>query len=214
MKKNRKSFLAFFLVAVMLIASSGIRVDAAVTEKPSITESAGETEKKQLTEETGKIEGRPVSSKEILEQRIAANIRLKEGKTRSVRISGYMISNDYIQCAIQSSGNFTIGTADGDCLLFDHPDGMTSQTLIRIDERDYIFDDLITDITKISNEKCVITAKVDDVEVQQILQIENNPSTTRKDLISIQYQCTNRSTEKKNIGIRIMMDTMLSLIHI
>lgn len=209
MKKNRKSFLAFFLVAVMLITSSGIRVDAAVTEKPSITESAGETEKKQLTEETGKIEGRPVSSKEILEQRIAANIRLKEGKTRSVRISGYMISNDYIQCAIQSSGNFTIGTADGDCLLFDHPDGMTSQTLIRIDERDYIFDDLITDITKISNEKCVITAKVDDVEVQQILQIENNPSTTRKDLISIQYQCTNRSTEKKNIGIRIMMDTML-----
>lgn len=86
---------------------------------------------------------------------------------------------------------------------------MTSQTLIRIDERDYIFDDFITDITKISNEKCVITAKVDDVEVQQILQIENNPSTTRKDLISIQYQCTNRSTEKKNIGIRIMMDTML-----
>ena len=80
MKKNRKSFLAFFLVAVMLITSSGIRVDAAVTEKPSITESAGETEKKQLTEETGKIEGRPVSSKEILEQRIAANIRLKEGK--------------------------------------------------------------------------------------------------------------------------------------
>lgn len=152
---------------------------------------------------------KPLSSKEADAQRIAANKQLKEGKTRSVRISGYMISNDYIQCAIQSSGNFTIGTADGDCLLFDHPDGMTSQTLIRIDERDYIFDDLITDITKISNEKCVITAEVDDVEVQQILQIENNPSTTRKDLISIQYQCTNRSTEKKNIGIRIMMDTML-----
>lgn len=34
---------------------------------------------------------------------------------------------------------------------------------------------------------------------------------SRKDLISIQYCCTNCSAQKKNIGIRIMLDTMLGL---
>ena len=188
MKKYRKSLLAFFLVVVMTFSSSGIGIYAATTTEKS---------------------SKPVSSKELETERIAANKKRKEGKAATVKNSTKMISNDYIQCVIDDDGEFNIGTADGDCLLYNYPYGKTSETLIRIDSTDYLFNDYVTDVTAIGSDECVATAEIENVKIEQILQIENNPSTSKKDLISIKYRYTNRSEEEKKIGVRIMIDTML-----
>lgn len=141
---------------------------------------------------------------------ISAPMMLSEGA------SGY-IRNTYIEAYIASNGQFTMGTIEGDpdsstdnnkMLLFGHPDPWSSETLVRIDDVDYWFHEYVTDISFTGNQ-CVSTALISGVEVRQILTLMKNPYTNLEDLISIQYAYTNISSATKQIGIRVMLDTML-----
>lgn len=210
MKKRLNHLLAFFLVIAMLAGSGGTVVYARAEEKVSLADEISARQKEAAKEEQLKKEkAEPVSSREAENDRVAANKKRKQNTSASVKSEGLELSTDYIQCVIDENGKFNIGTSDGDCLLFDYPDGRTSETLINIDDTDYWFHEYVTDVSKLDNEKCVATATIEGVKIQQILQIENNPSTSKKDLISIQYRYTNTSDQEKKIGIRIMIDTML-----
>lgn len=122
---------------------------------------------------------------------------------------GYF-STSYIQGYVHQNGKFNIGTADGDCLLFDYPYGETSQTLIRINSCDYWFNNFVTDITFSDDRKsCIATAEIGEVTVKQILSIVRNPNSTSENVVSIQYMLENNSSSAVDVGVRIMMDTML-----
>lgn len=142
---------------------------------------------------------------------ISAPMMLSEGA------SGY-IRNTYIEAYIASNGQFTMGTIEGDPdsstdnnkkLLFGHPDPWSSETLVRIDDVDYWFHEHVTDVSFTEDNQCISTAVISGVEVRQILTLMKNPYTNLEDLISIQYAYTNTSSTTKQIGIRIMLDTML-----
>lgn len=132
--------------------------------------------------------------------------------------SGY-IQNTYIEAYINAEGFYTIGTLEGDPnstsdnnkkLLYGHPDSSTTQTLVRIDGQDYFFGDYLTDIEFNSDHtQCTATALIDGIRIQQILTLTTNPYTNIDDLVSIRYSYTNTTSSSKQVGIRIMLDTML-----
>ena len=122
---------------------------------------------------------------------------------------GYF-STSYIQGYVHQNGKFNIGTADGDCLLYSYPGGETSETLIRINSIDYRFHNYVTDITFSDDRKsCIATAEIGDITVKQILSIVRNPNSTSENVVSIQYMLENNSSSAMDVGVRIMMDTML-----
>lgn len=130
--------------------------------------------------------------------------------------SGY-IRNDYIEAYIRDDGYYTIGTVAGDPnsatdnnkkLLFGHPEGSTSETLIRIDGADYFFSSSNSTFSS-DGTKCVSSKVIDGVTVTQTISLVYNSETSRTDTVEIKYDLKNNSTVAKEIGGRIMLDTML-----
>lgn len=148
------------------------------------------------------------------------NMRTPQASTYSTRYSDYQntIWNEYLEVAIGSDGRFTIGNVEGNpdydsddnqILLYGHPNPGTSQTLIKIDDYEYYF---TAESVNVDNANGVITASmtIDDVVIMQILTFIENTTTGRPDNVKISYSVINGSNTPKNIGIRIMIDTMLA----
>ncbi len=128
------------------------------------------------------------------------------------------IHNDYIEIALNSTGTFTIGTVEGDPesttdnnkkMLFGHPSPWSSRTLIRIGDRDYIFSEYVTSVEQVSADEFRATAVIEGVTVTQILTMMENSNTGRPDVVSIRYTYRNNTDAVQQIGVRIMLDTML-----
>ncbi len=129
---------------------------------------------------------------------------------------GY-IRNDYIEAYVDENGRYTMGTTGGNpnsstddhsLLLYGHPGASTSQTLIRIDGVDEYF--YAENVTFSADGKQVIaTATYDNVLITQIISFETNTYTGNEDVISIKYILKNQGSSAKQIGGRIMLDTML-----
>ena len=135
------------------------------------------------------------------------------------RVSTHIFGNQFVEVCINQNGQFTMGTREGDPnsttdnnqnLLFGHPDPWSSETLVRIDGTDYAFQEYVTGVTVNSTgTECVATANISGVRVQQTLSLTTNPYTGIEDIISIRYTYTNTSSAARQVGIRIMLDTML-----
>lgn len=168
-----------------------------------------------------------ISENEIDEDaRISENIAIKQAFNEldginwleTTSSSGY-IKNSYIEAYIASNGQFTMGTVDGDPnsdtdddkkLLFGHPSPWSSETLVRIDGNDYKFENYIQSVSINDDQtECVVIANIQGIVVKQILTLTKNPYTNLEDVISIRYTYTNKTSSVKQIGIRIMLDTML-----
>ena len=146
----------------------------------------------------------------------ARTTALDDGQA-TLLVAGGSIQNEYIRVIVNSSGNFVIYTVEGNPastsdnnkrLLYDS----TSRTLVRIDNRDYMFGSYITDITFAEDESsCVSTAVFGDtgVTVRQIFTLEVNPFTQLADNVGIRYTCENTSDTPREVGLQIKMDTML-----
>lgn len=149
--------------------------------------------------------------KNIAEKQAHKVLNAQDGDVSAMNEYSYgMISTSYIQCYIHSNGVFNIGTADGDCLLYNFPDSTTSETMIRINSSDYFFDDYVNFVSISADRKsCVATAYIDEVLVTQTTSIVRNANSSTENVVSIRYTCENQSSENKTIGVRIMMDTML-----
>ena len=139
-------------------------------------------------------------------------------ETYEARSYGYArISNTYIEAAVSDRGRFTIGNKEGDpaydsdnnqILLYGHPDPGTSETLIMVDGEEYWFE---ANRIQESGNQIVAVMDVGNTGVkiyQRLSLVAVNESV--ENCIKIQYDIQNNSSEVRNVGIRIMIDTMLA----
>ena len=129
----------------------------------------------------------------------------------------HLFHNDYLEVCVHPNGQFTMGTTGGDpaterdnnkLLLYGHPTANTSETLIRIDGVDYWFDSEDVDSRQSENLDETVRS-IAGVEIKQILTPVENPMTGRDDIVQIRYECRNTTSETKEVGVRVMLDTML-----
>ena len=130
------------------------------------------------------------------------------------------LSNEYIECVVKSyNGRFTIGTTGGNPfvnsddnkkLTYGHPGSDTSYTTIFTDGKPNIYgkSGFVT-APHISGKSNISVARYGDIEVKQILSIVKNTATGREDVIEIKYAVKNNSNIVKQVGVRVMLDTML-----
>ena len=130
-----------------------------------------------------------------------------------------MVSNKYIEVAVNSRGQFTIGNRignpnyssdDDQILLFGHPNPGTSETLIYIDGnyQNYFY----ADTTTYSYNTAVSTMNVPSygIKVVQTLKLTKVEGSSFENTVQIQYQVYNNDSTNHSVGVRIMMDTMLA----
>ncbi len=130
------------------------------------------------------------------------------------------ISNDYIQAVINDTGQFTLGNIGGDpdnpndddkILIYGHPSPGTSFTSVKIDGIEYQFGAggvwVISPCEQGGN--LVASWEIDSVVITQTLSLVRNSSTGRDDNLQITYKVDNNDTVSRDIGVRVMLDTML-----
>lgn len=130
-------------------------------------------------------------------------------------ISGNTLENEYIGISLASNGRFTIGTTGGNPdittddnkkLLYGYPGGTTSYTTVRINGRSHIYSALSGSFDEVQNNH-VSSNTYDGINVEQSLTIVEGAD--RDDLVEIKYTVKNSSSTTQNVGLRIMLDTML-----
>ena len=136
----------------------------------------------------------------------------------SIESTKFSISNDFLEVAVDNSnekGKFTIGTTGGDpdiltdnynILLYGHPNPWSSFTTINIDGEYYIFE--AASITQTEKE-IIAEMAVGNILIQQVIKLAHNEVTNREDLVQISYNIVNNGESEANVGVRIMLDTML-----
>ncbi len=129
------------------------------------------------------------------------------------------ISNEYLEAAIDGNGQFTFGTIEGNPnyttdnnakLLYGHPSPWSSETLITVDGREYRFEasDVATD-DDADLASAIMYIDDEGISVYQNISFYTNPTTGRADTAHVTYSVTNSSGTAHNVGVRIMLDTML-----
>lgn len=134
-----------------------------------------------------------------------------------------LISNEYIGLSVEEvNGRFTIGTTGGDpenaadddqVLLYGHPWPWTSFTTVRIDGEDFVYGDNRDSFSQTPTNSIAFntsTVTINNIAITQILTLINNPYTGRTDTLEIRYQVINNDPNNShNIGLRVLLDTML-----
>ncbi|WP_237698957.1 hypothetical protein [Caldicellulosiruptor obsidiansis] len=138
----------------------------------------------------------------------------------SVQNTSQLIGNDFIEYFLEAvnnteKGRFTIGARKGDpsnpnddgkIMLYGHPRAWSSYTTVNIDGSYFIFNPssfLYSGTTSLCQQVA------NEVYIVQELSIVKSATTPREDTVQIKYKIKNSSTGAKNIGLRIMLDTML-----
>ena len=129
------------------------------------------------------------------------------------------VANNYIEVTLQDDGHFTIGNRIGNpnyssddykILLYGHPWGSTSETLIYIDGsyQNYFY----ADTTTYSYNTATSTMSIPEygIKVVQTLKLIKVGNSSFEDTVQIQYKVFNNGSQNHDVGIRIMMDTMLA----
>ena len=156
-------------------------------------------------------------------------------ETRVDEYNNLRMTNEYIAIVINqndnSKGRFAVETTGGapykesdknKPLVYGRPNPWTSYTTIRINEENYVFGgnterragknadygEMIT-ASKVEDGTIKTTYKINDINIEQNLSIVKSTTTGLYDTAQIKYRLTNNSNQSKNIGLRIMLDTML-----
>ena len=130
--------------------------------------------------------------------------------------------NEFIEYTVASgsnNGRFTIGTTGGNpdnpndnnkIMLYGHPSPWSSYTTVKVDGGLYIYNPTtqypMPNASDLSNTS---EYTVKNMSVKQIVSIVANTSTQRSDIVQIKYIVKNTDTKSHDLGLRIMMDTML-----
>lgn len=136
-------------------------------------------------------------------------------------VSGNKMHNTYLELAVSSDGKYTIGTSGGDPdvltddykrLLYGHPSPNSSYTTIRVDGKNYKYGEgsfvILPSFDEQSNSN-LSEQLIAGASVKQILSFVKNSATDREDVVEIKYIIKNTSSSPMEVGVRIMMDTML-----
>ena len=129
---------------------------------------------------------------------------------------------DYPRFSIETTGGDPSRSEDDNLpLIYGRPKPWTSFTSIAIDNTVYGFGNATKKragktakygkviASSITKDKTVVIAKFGGIKATQTLSLFRNPLTNVKDSVLIEYRLINESKNTKNIGLRIMMDTML-----
>jgi hypothetical protein len=124
------------------------------------------------------------------------------------------IATESLEINIASNGQFTMGIPNSTILLFGHPNPWTSATTFRIDEKDYWNYDLsswgkVISLPQTKGLSNTTTWDIDKIQFNQTLSIVEGSTTGNLDTAEIKYVVTNKDTVSHEIGVRIMLDTML-----
>jgi len=145
------------------------------------------------------------------------------------------LGNDYIVIFINqddnAKGRFAIETTggapmepsdDNKPLVYGRPKPWTSYTTIKINNVNYVFggttkrragDDAnygeVTEGPVIKNNQIYTSSLINGIKVEQILSIVKSSTTGLFDTAQIKYRLINNSNEEKEVGLRVMLDTML-----
>lgn len=135
-------------------------------------------------------------------------------------VSGNRAYNDYIEYVVDSDGLYTVGTTGGNpalstdnyqFLLYEHGNPGTTFTTVVVNGNEYIYgeDGLVT-APYFSGNTNISAAKYGNVSVRQEISLVRNVSTQREDVVEIKYIVKNTGSSTVNLGMRIMLDTMLA----
>lgn len=145
------------------------------------------------------------------------------------------LGNDYIVIVINqddnAKGRFAIETTGGapmdpndnnKPLVYGRPKPWTSYTTIKVNNINYVFGGStkrragsdanygeVNEGPVINNNQIYTSNIVDNIKVEQILSIVKSSTTGLFDTAQIKYRLLNTSNETKEVGLRIMLDTML-----
>ncbi|MCD4829695.1 MAG: T9SS type A sorting domain-containing protein [Candidatus Cloacimonetes bacterium] len=125
------------------------------------------------------------------------------------------VGNDFVQVYCDDeTGMFTIGTTDGQNLLYGFPEeGSTSHTNIKIDDTIYSNDwvsgteDMPVGVTVIENNSIITTFNIEGIEVvQYLVPVQGDDAGA----IWIYYEITNNTGVAHNIGALLELDTQIA----
>jgi hypothetical protein len=153
-----------------------------------------------------------------------------------VSASGTLVlDNDFIKIVVRTgaegAGRFALDTTGGNPmrlsddnkpLIYGRPFPWTSYTTVRVDQEDFVyggptdlragrqgkFGEEIT--APVVRDGSIVSAwKMGDILVSQVLQIATSSTTGEPDTVRIEYSVTNQGTTTRDVGLRIMLDTLL-----
>lgn len=149
--------------------------------------------------------------------------KIQKNSEKAIRAASRVISgggtfnNDYLEIAVNDSGQFTIGNEkgdpdydsdDGQKLLYGHPSPGTSETLIVVDGEEYIF---TADSVYVTDKAYAVMKIPDhDVEVIEELSLVDAVNAGYPNTVLIRYRVHNTGSNPVRVGIRIMLDTMIA----
>ncbi len=125
--------------------------------------------------------------------------------------------------AVDSTGGDPLNPADDDKpLVYGRPTPWTSYTTIRVDGMDYVFGGRTErragkggdyGVRVLGPQRAggsiVAVWRFGDIEVSQVLSMVRSTTTGLHDTAKITYIVTNQGSSPRNVGLRIMLDTML-----
>lgn len=132
----------------------------------------------------------------------------------------------------EETGRFAVDTTQGDpgrnddnnkALIYGHPKPWTSFTTLRIDNQNFVFGKSTTkragaglpggemvEAPHRDGDRIITRYRYNKIiAVQQILDITSSPSTGALDTARIKYVCENQGDRPAEVGLRILLDTML-----
>ncbi|MDX8361202.1 Ig-like domain-containing protein, partial [Cytobacillus sp. IB215316] len=138
------------------------------------------------------------------------------------------IGNDFIEFDVApnthgdrvKAGRFTIGTTGGNPandrdnnkkMLYGHEDQgpWSSKTSLNIDGVPFWFEANSPGTYDYANLSHSTVQTRGDISIQQVLSIVKNQNTNNDDTVEIKYLVTNNGNQSHDVGLRIMLDTML-----
>ena len=133
-----------------------------------------------------------------------------------------LLNNEFLKLVLeQSSGKMNLWTTNGDPLnakdsnkklLYNGTNPYTSCSTVSVDgvHKVYGADGLTEALTYNAEDKSISgTATYGKINVKQTVRFVRNSATGRDDVVEIKYTATNTDTAAHNVGMRIMLDTML-----
>jgi len=145
-----------------------------------------------------------------------------DGTAQDNNVSGdNLFSSNYIEVAENEFGQFTAGVRDGPAILFGHPVPMTSFSSVRIVKQGIQkdFTNLVQpfgiaskpiEINDIANTSTGTWVLDNTIALTESLAIVGfGGPNTRLDDLKIQFILKNMSNEPVDVGVRIMLDTLL-----
>ncbi|MFO7815230.1 MAG: NEW3 domain-containing protein [Halanaerobiales bacterium] len=145
------------------------------------------------------------------------------------------LGNDYIvivtnqdenakgRFAIETTGGAPLETGDENKpLVYGRPKPWTSYTTLKVNNENYVFggstrrrageDANYGEVTagpEVEDDQIYTSSQIEDIKVEQILSIVKSSTTGLFDTAQIKYRLVNTSNQEKEVGLRIMLDTML-----